>query len=169
MFTCNNAMIWQDLPPSNSCLYENFIRIFWRDFHHCALVGGGWPPMLVWRLLLNKPRPRTGPLLLAISVGLFWLLFEVAEAAGEATVTACSLEFGDLWAAAALIMIRRVSSALLGWWWSTYRVFKQKNKTLTGCNNKNHVWVTRNLFMSSGMFVHRTWWWKYVIFYDSNW
>ena len=61
-----------------------------------TLVGGGWPPMLVWRLLLNMPRPRTGPLLLAISVGLFWLLFEVAEAAGEATVTACSLEFGDL-------------------------------------------------------------------------
>ena len=61
-----------------------------------TLVGGGWPPRLFWRLLLNMPRPRTGPLLLAISVGLFWLLFEVAEAAGEATVTACSLEFGDL-------------------------------------------------------------------------
>ena len=61
-----------------------------------TLVGGGWPPRLVWRLLFSIPRPRAGPLLLAISVGLFWLLFEVAEAAGEATVTACSLEFGDL-------------------------------------------------------------------------
>lgn len=40
-------------------------------------------------------RLRAGPLL-AISVWLFWLLFEVAEAAGEATVTACNLEFGDL-------------------------------------------------------------------------
>ena len=61
-----------------------------------TLVGGGWPPRLVWRLLFSIPRPRAGPLVLAISVGLFWLLFEVAEAAGEATVTACSLEFGDL-------------------------------------------------------------------------
>lgn len=59
-----------------------------------TLVGGGWP-MLVWWLLFSMLRLRAGPLL-AISVWLFWLLFEVAEAAGEATVTACNLEFGDL-------------------------------------------------------------------------
>ena len=38
VFTFSNAMIWQDLPPSNSCLYvSDFIWTFWRDFHHCVL------------------------------------------------------------------------------------------------------------------------------------
>ena len=36
VFACSNAMIWQDFPPSNSFFYENLIRIFWRDFHHCG-------------------------------------------------------------------------------------------------------------------------------------
>jgi len=59
-----------------------------------TLVGGGWP-MLVWWLLFSMLR-LLGPVITG-SVWLFWLLFaEVAEAAGEATVTACNLEFGDL-------------------------------------------------------------------------
>ena len=34
VFPFSNAMIWQDLPPSNSCLCQISFRTFWRDFHH---------------------------------------------------------------------------------------------------------------------------------------
>ena len=38
VFKFSKAMIWQDFLPSNSCLYENLIWTFWRNFHHCAML-----------------------------------------------------------------------------------------------------------------------------------
>ena len=62
-----------------------------------------------WLVLFIMFRPARGRPLIAASVWLL-LLFEAAEVAEVVGA------LGDLCAAAALIIIRRVSSALLGWW-----------------------------------------------------
>ena len=67
---------------------------------------------LVVVLLFIIFRPLGRPLLTAAASD--WLLLRLEVSAEVAEVVGRAL--GDLCAAAALIIIRRVSSALLGWW-----------------------------------------------------
>jgi len=79
--------------------------------------GLGLLVVLVW-LLFIMFRPRVGrPLTAAVASVWLLLLFEAeAEAEADEVAEVVGGALGDLCAAAALIIIRRVSSALLGWW-----------------------------------------------------
>lgn len=79
-------------------------------------IVGGLMVLLLFVFILPRPRIRPGPAVVVVVVctaASVWLLLFTVEAVevAEATVTA---PLGDLCAAAALIMMRRVSSALLG-------------------------------------------------------
>ena len=81
-----------------------------------TIVGGLMVLLLFVFILPPRPRIRPGPAVVVVVVctaASVWLLLFTVEAVevAEATVTA---PLGDLCAAAALIMMRRVSSALLG-------------------------------------------------------
>ena len=78
-------------------------------------IVGGLMVLLLFVFILPRPRIRPGPAVVVVvcTAASVWLLLFTVEAVevAEATVTA---PLGDLCAAAALIMMRRVSSALLG-------------------------------------------------------